>query len=75
MDASIERYLNFLTHERRLAALTIKSYRRDLELLSGLAKDRKPGGDPSLEQLAQADIRRFAAALHGKGLSAKSQAG
>jgi len=77
MDVSIERYLNFLTHERRLASLTVKSYRRDLELLSGLAKNRKPGGererDP-LSQLTQADIRRFAAALHGKGLGARTLA-
>ena len=74
MDTSIERYLNFLTHERRLAALTVKSYRRDLELLSRLTADRKAGGQRPLDQLAQADIRRFAAALHGKGLSAKSLA-
>ena len=75
MDASIERYLNFLTHERRLATLTVKSYRRDLALLAELAKDRRADAahapDP-LSLLNQADIRRFAAALHGRGLSAKS---
>ena len=80
VDASIERYLNFLTHERRLAALTVKNYRRDLELLCGLAGDRKSpvaraADAPSpLWQLSQADIRRFAAALHGKGLGARSLA-
>ena len=70
MDASIERYLNFLTHERRLAALTIKSYQRDLELLSTLTHDRKV----ALSALSQAEIRRFASTLHGRGLSAKSLA-
>ena len=74
MDASIERYLKFLTHERRLATLTVKSYRRDLELLAGLAKGRKSGGEPAPDKISQADIRHFAAALHGKGLSAKSLA-
>ena len=70
MDASIERYLNFLTHERRLAALTIKSYRRDLDLLSTLAHERKA----ALSALSQPEIRRFASTLHGRGLSAKSLA-
>ncbi|MEO8102573.1 MAG: tyrosine recombinase XerC [Betaproteobacteria bacterium] len=74
MDASIERYLNFLTHERRLAALTVKNYRRDLDLLNGFAKDRRTGSERALDQLTQTDIRRFAAALHGKGLSAKTLA-
>ena len=74
VDASIERYLDFLTHERRLAALTVKNYRRDLELLSALAKNLESGGARTLGTLAQADIRRFAAALHGKGLGAKTLA-
>ncbi|MEP7157211.1 MAG: tyrosine recombinase XerC [Betaproteobacteria bacterium] len=73
MDASIERYLNFLAHERRLAALTIKSYTRDLDLLSSLARENKKN-ENDLSTLAQADIRRFAATLHGRGLAAKSLA-
>ncbi|MBL8522611.1 MAG: tyrosine recombinase XerC [Betaproteobacteria bacterium] len=70
MDASIERYLGFLTHERRLAALTVKHYGRDLALLGQLAD----GAKKVVTALSQADIRRFAATLHGRGLSAKSLA-
>jgi len=70
MDASIARYLDFLTHERRLAALTVKHYGRDLALLVRLAE---AAGRP-LDRLSQADVRRFAAALHGRGLGAKSLA-
>jgi integrase/recombinase XerC len=70
MDTSIERYLSFLTHERRLAALTVKHYGRDLALLSQLAD----GAKKIVTALSQADIRRFAATLHGRGLSAKSLA-
>ena len=70
MDASIARYLDLLTHERRLAALTVKHYGRDLALLVRLAE---AAGRP-LDDLSQADIRRFAAALHGRGLGAKSLA-
>ena len=74
MDASIDRYLNFLAHERRLAALTLKSYRRDLELLSSLAVDRKTGQARALDALNETDIRRFAATMHSKGLSPKTLA-
>ncbi len=72
MDDSIERYLNFLAHERRLAALTIKSYRRDLDQLASLTRSSKR--DASLSTPSQAEIRRFAATLHSRGLSAKSLA-
>jgi integrase/recombinase XerC len=74
MDPSIDRYLNFLSHERRLAALTVKSYRRDLELLSSLTVDRKTGQRRALNALTETDIRRFAATLHSKGLSPKTLA-
>jgi integrase/recombinase XerC len=72
MDDSIETYLAFLTHERRLAALTVKHYRRDLALLGTL----KPAGTKFIApgDFSQADIRRFAATLHGRGLSPKSLA-
>jgi len=64
--SAFERYFAHLRHERRLAAHTVSAYARDLALLLALA------GERSLEQLAGQDIRRFAAALHGKGLSPKS---
>ena len=63
-----EDYLSHLAHERRLADLTIQHYRRDLDLLNELV------GEGSLPQLRHADIRRFIAQMHGKGLSAKSLA-
>jgi len=61
-------YLSHLAHERRLAALTLQHYRRDLETLGGLA------GEGALSALQHQDVRRFIAQLHGKGLSAKSLA-
>ncbi len=67
MTESVEQYLAYLTHERRLAALTLKHYRRDLALLESLAKDHANG-----LTLTQTDIRRFAAQLHARGLSASS---
>ncbi len=72
MDPSIETYLAFLTHERRLAALTVKHYQRDLELLCTL----KPPGTKAVvaRDFSQSDIRRFAATLHGRGLSPKTLA-
>ncbi len=72
MDDSIEKYLGFLTHQRRLAALTVKHYRRDLALLSSLKATGKSTSAPG--DFSQADIRRFAATLHGRGLSPKSLA-
>jgi integrase/recombinase XerC len=72
MDASAERYLDFLAHERRLATLTLKHYRRDLELLASLCESMAAGRAPAA--LMQADIRRFAATLHGRGLSPRTLA-
>lgn len=70
MDTSIDSYLRFLSHERRLATLTVFHYQRDLTLLQTLADK----ASRSIESLTQAEIRRFAASLHGKGLSARSLA-
>lgn len=74
MNEACEQYLSHLTHERRLAALTLKHYRRDLALLEELAapdsKTKQPPRD--LARLTQMDIRRFAASLHGKGLGPRS---
>ena len=62
------RYLDFLRHERRLAAHTLAAYSRDGALLATLAAGRAPG------ELGAADIRRFVAMLHGRGLSPRSLA-
>ncbi|MFL9711004.1 tyrosine recombinase XerC [Methylobacillus sp. Pita1] len=62
----LQRYLEYLRFERGLSPLTVKHYQRDLELLfdlkSGLA----------LDALQPSHIRRFIAALHGRGLSGKT---
>ena len=65
---AFERYLSHLAHERRLAAHTLAAYRRDATLLAALA------GERPLEALGTPDIRRFIAALHGKGQSPRSLA-
>lgn len=65
---ALERYLESLRTRRRLAANTLSAYRRDGELLQRLADGRTPGA------LATADIRRFIATLHGKGLAPRSLA-
>ena len=62
------RYLAHLRYERRLAAHTLAAYTRDLAALQELA------GERSLESLVAADIRRFVATLHGKGLDPRSLA-
>ena len=62
MDA----YLAHLAHERGLSPLTRENYARDIAALFELA------GDIPLDKLQPAQIRRFIAALHGKGLSGKS---
>lgn len=59
-------YLQHLTYERGLSALTCKSYQRDIELLQSLAKDI------GLEDLQNTQVRRFIATLNSRGLSGKS---
>jgi integrase/recombinase XerC len=71
VHANIERYLSFIKHERRLSALTVKHYQRDLVLLESLVDN---GKDTALLDLTQAQIRRFAATLHGSGLAPRSLA-
>ncbi len=67
-QASLSRYLDFLANERRLAAHTLGAYSRDGMLLGTLSEGRDPG------ELGSADIRRFVAALHAKGLAPRSLA-
>jgi integrase/recombinase XerC len=66
--SAIRRYLDFLRHERRLAARTLDAYARDAALLERLAAGRDP------RELGAADMRRFVASLHGGGLSPRSLA-
>lgn len=62
----LDQYLAHLANERGLSPLTRENYARDIKILLKLA------GGSSLSQLQPAHIRRYIAALHGKGLSAKS---
>jgi len=66
--SALERYLDHLRHERRLAAHTVAAYGRDGRLLEGLAAGRE------LPELTAHDIRRFVATLHGRGQSPRSLA-
>jgi integrase/recombinase XerC len=61
-------YLDALRHQRRLSAATLKNYAHALELLFGLLHD-KP-----LSELEPAQIRRFVALMHSRGLAPRSLA-
>lgn len=70
MDALTDKYLAYLTHEKRLASLTVRHYRRDLALLEAFVAETQPRR--ALSALAETDIRRFAAILHSRGLAPRS---
>jgi integrase/recombinase XerC len=64
----VDRFLSHLAHERRLSAHTLTAYRRDLQGLAEFGARRRldwNGFDNS-------QMRAFAAALHGGGLSPRS---
>jgi integrase/recombinase XerC len=61
-------YLEQLTIERQLSPHTVESYGRDVVALLDLA------GDTPLKQLQPAQVRRFVAQLHGRGLDGRSLA-
>jgi integrase/recombinase XerC len=60
------RYLAELATQRRLAPHTVAAYRRDLAVLDRLSGDAAP------TEIDHAMIRRFAAKLHGEGLSPRT---
>lgn len=62
----IAAYLAHLRDERRLAALTLAAYQRDLGMLQELAAGRAP------EKLDTGDIRLFVMRLHAGGQSPRS---
>lgn len=62
----LDDYLQHLTFERGLSALTLNNYARDLELFESLANDT------ALDSISNTQIRRFVATLHGRGLSGKT---
>lgn len=59
-------YLQHLTYERNLSALTCENYARDLRQLLKLAEQTP------LQTLTSHHIRRFVGTLHARGLSGKS---
>jgi len=59
-------YLQHLTFERGLSALTCKNYARDIELLGSIIENT------ALEQVQNTQIRRSIAILHSRGLSGKT---
>ncbi len=67
-DDDIARHLQHLRVERRLAERTLAMYAEALERLRRLAAE---AGVP-LRELKTAQVRRFAAALHGQGLGPRS---
>ncbi len=62
-------YLAHLQTQRKLAAHTLDSYRRDLEQLTGLVAEQSGN---ALSELTQTDFRRFASHLHARGLAPSS---
>ncbi len=63
-----EEYLAHITFERRLSALTIENYRRDI---IDLARFSTPLS-VAIEQLTSNDIRRFLITLHSKGMTPRA---
>ncbi len=68
-------YIQHLTFERGLSALTCKNYARDIALLVSLAGRVTTENSDEIVDLAvinHLQIRRFIATLHGRGLSSKT---
>jgi integrase/recombinase XerC len=61
-------YLDALRHQRRLSPATLRNYRHALELLLSLVEDH------SLRTVDSAQVRRFVALMHAKGLAPRSLA-
>ena len=64
----VRAYLESLRTQRRLAGATLANYARALDVLFSLLQDRP------LASLDAAQVRRFVATLHAKGLSPRSLA-
>ena len=62
----IEEYKKFISFEKRLSPLSIKSYIRDINDLIKLNKNKE------LSSYTIEDIRKNIALLHSRGLSGKS---
>ncbi|MEB0134211.1 tyrosine recombinase XerC [Actimicrobium sp. CCC2.4] len=69
-EKQIITYLDALKNLRHLAPLTISHYRWDLAELLAMAATLVPG--PTLTDLTQQQVRRFASQLHARGLDPRS---
>jgi integrase/recombinase XerC len=69
-EARVERHLEYLRVERRLAATTLKSVAASLDRLQGFAAAQ----DLALTAVQSHHIRRWAATLHGEGAAPRSVA-
>ena len=68
-STTLERdYLDALKHQRRLSAATLENYGRALGVLQALV------GNRPLEEVEAAEIRRYVAILHSRGLSPRTLA-
>lgn len=67
----VERYLERLATQRGCSALTLRSYRSDLQMLSGLAA-ASAGGPAQWTRLSEHDLRRWVAAESRAGRSPRS---
>lgn len=70
VDARIEAYLEHLRVERRMAALTLETYARDLRTLDALAA--RDG--VTLEAVCIHHVRRWSAGLHAQGQGGRTLA-
>lgn len=64
----LERYLQYLTHVRRLSANTLSAYRRDMELYFTFLQER----ELTPEQMDVSGARSFVGYLSRRGLSSRS---
>lgn len=69
-DALVQRYLDHVQFEKRLAKRTLILYSRDLQRLQGLASQQ----GLKLMRVQAADIRRWVAQLHARGHSGRGLA-
>jgi integrase/recombinase XerC len=73
MDQTIPRFLSYLQIERNCSALTIKSYREDLDLLLQYLKESL-GRVPHPREITTIELRNFVSAMHEAGYAKSSVA-
>jgi integrase/recombinase XerC len=70
MRTAIARFLQYLRVERSASDYTTKSYREDLDALSGFLTEARGGACPAPGQITVLDLRGYVAALHEAGYAA-----